>query len=768
MPGFYEETILEARERLRDAHYRTVCQLIGDFERRGNSEGAHTWRRALTDRYPDRDAPSVRPAVPRDISRAQPPSTRFFGREQEAEAIRSWLAAGCSPILTLTGPAGIGKTRLAEETLRDVTFVALAELRSADRLYEAIQTALRLDAHSGHSAEENVLRCLRSAPTVLILDNFEQLVEAGAVQVARLLHAAPDTRLIITSRTRLEIEGERELVLSPLPPGESRSLFLERARAARTAFPDDPEDGDVDAICVLLEGIPLALELAAARGLALGPAQIRRQLADRFSFLVSRRRDIPERQRSLRAALEWSIQLLSPPLLESFLRCSVFRGGFTEEAASAVFASKHPAVDILETLRAHSLVLANFAQNQPARYDLLVSLRELGESLIPLPVRADARLRHARFFQSYVASCQKDVQNGLAHLDHDHENVLTALETLAEIDGDTCAGMTLTLCGHWEHTGRMATARAWLARCLSLMPADSAQRGPLLERYGALLMDFDHRVRVFEQGVTAYHDAGDWEGVARLEHALGSAAFAQGHAEEAQNRFAACLTLRRRLHEAGGEDSGLASTLHMLAVTSHRLHPEQDVAPLLNEAESRLRASGKTLGLAFVLSTRRRHAWERDDIAEARLRAEETEQCVEEATRMVAGHDDPPNHVFLWQYRGLVLTHQADFDRAFAPLCYARELYAGIGNTVSALQMLRHLANWHLLARGDARRAVRLWAMIDANLAAPFARLAPPERRWQEEYERQASARLGADEAGERAAGRLLTDETATALATIL
>ena len=570
-------------------------------------------------------------------------------------------------------------------------------------------------------------------------------------------------------------------------------MFLERARAVR---PDFTDSEDVTRICTLLEGLPLALELAAARALSLSSSQIRHQLADRFAFLVSRRRDVPDRQRSLRAAIEWSIHLLSPPLLESLLRLCVFRGGFTEMAADAILTSKAATVDILEALRSHSLVHATFLGSGVVRYDLLVSLREFCLGRAPRALRQEAVSAHARYYFDLAERVRASSVGG--EVADEGENFHGALSALAESDPDSCARMALALAGFWERRGGTATARFWFDRCLSLLPETSERHGPLLEHLGMVRMHLPDREAIYERGIVAYAAIGDREGVARLQHAAAGVALAQGEVARAKDRYAECLLLRQELAAAGGGDAGLASTMHMLAVSIRRLNPEADVSPLLDEAEARLSASSP-LGLAFVLNTRRGHAWEEGDVARARKLGERVEEtmlacgkialaahthawlalpalaegdterasaCLVEAEKRVAGHDDPANLVFLWHYGGLVATHRGDYDEAFTSLCYARKLCGELENRVGELKVLRLLGNWHLAARGDARSAVRLWAAVESLQESAYTRLPAPERGWQNAHERQAHLLLGPDVANERSAGGALTLYAAVALAT--
>jgi predicted ATPase len=330
--------------------------------------------------------------------------------------LRAWLNAG-EKLITLSGPGGSGKTRLAIETVREVAplwkdgvhFVPLAPLSEVSLLFSTIRDALQLAARSDLAPLEQIERALRGRRLLLLLDNFEQLVPDGATHLQALRERLPEATILVTSRVLLNLPGEREFSVAPLPtPLQNMALDEMRDYASAELFCDRSgvalAEGNADAIgalCRRLDGIPLALELAAARARVLAPAQIMERLEKYPDFLQSREFGIPARHKTLRAAIEWSADLLSPELRVFFCRLSVFRGSLTLAAAEEICApgvcEEWEVVDFLEQLRGHSLLQTLETENG-TRYRLLEMLREWAQSQLSSEQSEQLSVRHFEYY----------------------------------------------------------------------------------------------------------------------------------------------------------------------------------------------------------------------------------------------------------------------------------------------------------------------------------------------------------------------------------
>jgi predicted ATPase len=412
LPGFYDDWSIAERERLREGLFDALTRLILDLESIGRRDEALSCRRDTLTRFPDRLLPELEAASPTVAASSPAPEGRYFGREVERDALRTWVTEGTERLRTLVGPGGIGKTRLAREATAgtDALFVSFAEVFEADRIYETLHATLGLPPHQGDPYLPVVASLRGRDAPLLILDNLEQLIEEAAPRLTRLLRDVPRLRILATSRKRLNLPDERVVALNPLPDEASVALFLDRARLARPEFSQTVESlALVGEICGLLEGLPLAIELCAARTVVLGPRQILSQLQSRLRFLVNRRHAPVERHRSLRTALDWSFELLSEDLRRFFARLSVFRGGFTIEAAEAIASECVPStVDALDDLHAHSLITVRFEENGEARYDILVVIREYAEEVLTgLGESESAQDQHLAYFEDHVASIEQ-------------------------------------------------------------------------------------------------------------------------------------------------------------------------------------------------------------------------------------------------------------------------------------------------------------------------------------------------------------------------
>ena len=511
LPGFYDEWILEERERLEAV--REQAQLERDS--------------LPPPKLPLDPLPEAAPAehaAPALLERAPLPMgfplqfTRFFGREAERARLAEMLCDPEVSLVTLIGPGGAGKTRLALETARQAAgsfrglacFVPLADISDSALIPVSIAAVLRLPLSSESTPQAQVAAHLAGLPSLLVLDNMEHLGEDGAAQTRALLAETPGLTCLVTSRRRLDLEGERELFLRSLPvPGSaseedetpaalallpSVQLFVDRAQAVRPDFQVTPHNAaSVAAICRSLEGIPLALELAAARVQTLTPAQMQTQLAARLDFLTSRRRDLPARHRSLRAALEWSTQLLTPEQLQFFVRLSVFRGGCTLESAQAVCESPE-ALDLLEQLRERSLIVAEEPDEAglAMRFRMLEALREFGAEQLSGDEGHALSCRHAHYCEALAARMDAlwdgpEQEQGRATLEAEYDNLRAALTFCRtdETGGATGLRLAASLGHFWVLRGLLREGLDWLDAALARPGPDDA-RAAALARAGYL------------------------------------------------------------------------------------------------------------------------------------------------------------------------------------------------------------------------------------------------------------------------------------------
>lgn len=405
LPGLYDDATVAERERLEALSDRV---------------------REKAERLPD-VSPSVRPTLPGYL-------TRFLLREPERDRLATLLRE--RRLITILGPGGIGKTRLATELAGAlspeyslVAFVALEECFDASQLLERVRRALPL-AGIDRSARELLTSFLLDRPTLLVLDNLEQLIESGAAEaIEELLYALPLLQCVVTSRRQLGIEGEQLFPLEPLSVEKSLELFLERARAVRPDFAIASENrASALALCRRLDGIPLAIELAASRIGSLTVGEIAEQLETSLRVLARPRK--VARQASVHGAIAWSWRLLAPHLQAFLARLSIFRGGWTLSAATVV-CEREDARECLDALCEASLGVREEDSAGEARYRLLELIRAFAAEQLPDYLRAETSARHRNYF----------AKDGT---DNDAENIQAALESAAA-DGDAACAYALFL-----------------------------------------------------------------------------------------------------------------------------------------------------------------------------------------------------------------------------------------------------------------------------------------------------------------------------------
>lgn len=530
------------------------------------------------------------------------PLTSFIGREDEiAEAGR--ILDG-TRLLTLTGVGGVGKTRLATEIAWKLMpefaggawFIDLAPVAAGALLERQVATALGLPEQAGAALADQLASRLREADTLLILDNCEHLREATAERAAHLLAAVPGLKILATSREALGVPGEVDYPLQPLdlpadddPDAIRRSaavnLFLARARAARPRLRDDAQTlVAVAGICRELEGLPLALELAAARAKALSTAEIAEQVHDRFRFLVSWRRLTTARHQTLREAVDWSYSLLEADAQRTLTQLSVFAGGFSLDAVASVSSDgdEGTALELLTRLTDASLLVVEEADGI-SRYRLLETIRQYAAERMAGSGEADeVRERHAAHFERLAVRAWRPLRFGdesprwVALLAREHDNLRAALAWARERgDGGRLLRMTESLWWFWWMHGDLTEGADWLEQALARSPDDSDQlHGRAL--YGASGLawargDLDSAGALAERAISLAAAAGDVMFESGGVNTLALIALGRGDAAGAEQLF---LAARRRAAMDGSDpawrDQLIATLTNNLGTAAHQ------------------------------------------------------------------------------------------------------------------------------------------------------------------------------------------------------
>ncbi|HUQ05226.1 MAG TPA: BTAD domain-containing putative transcriptional regulator [Kofleriaceae bacterium] len=410
--------------------------------------------------------------------------TAFVGRAHEVSDVRRHLS-GASRLVTITGVGGSGKTRLALEVAaqleaegRAVGWVELAGLSDPELTAYHMAEQLGLREQRTASATQAIIELVRDRELVLVVDNCEHLVDSAAGLVEALLRACPRLRVLATSREPLAIAGERAWLVPPLRDHDASRLFVERAQDVVPAFTlDDGNAALIAEICRRLDGLPLAIELAAARVRVLSPAQIVERLEDRFRLLASGSRNAIPRHQTLRAAIDWSYTLLTADEQRLLDRLSVFSGGFTLEAAEGVCATTVDealaVLDVLARLVDRSLVTMREVGGS-ARYALLETVRQYAaEHLRARDEEALLRRRHAGYFHDLVAAAEPYLITAQRRpwLDRVHteiDNLRQALTWTRDSDPACHLRLTGMLCWFWFSTGFWSEGRRWAEEALTM------------------------------------------------------------------------------------------------------------------------------------------------------------------------------------------------------------------------------------------------------------------------------------------------------------
>jgi predicted ATPase/class 3 adenylate cyclase len=510
-------------------------------------------------------------------------SSTLLGREEELEQLMKLLTDG-TRLVTVTGPGGTGKTRLALQVAAElvgtfsdgVFWVPLAGVADPELVLPEIARTL--------PARDDLLGYLRGKGLLLLVDNFEHLL-AAAPDLASLLAAADGLRVIATSRAPLRISGEREYPLDPLPPKDAVTLFLERARAVGKDFAPSPT---IETICRNLDGLPLAIELAAARTKLLSPEALLERLDRALSVLTGGARDAPERQRTLRATIEWSHDLLQQESKRLFARLSVFLGSFPLEAAEEVCDADLDGIAALVDLS----LLKPIAED---RFLMLETIREYAAEKLEASGEGDElRRRHANAFRSLAAECYARRVDAEAEsserLESDHDDLRAALEWLAAHDPDAELELAGALGWFWLSHSHLSEGRRRLTDALDRSRGEGSVRAAALTAVVALAGwqgDADRGPAWLNEGIALWRDLGDVAELAYALETLGWVLFAVGDNLPGLAVFEESLELRRASGDALGEMRSLGGVCQMLVAESEVDRAEPLSRQLLELARDR-------------------------------------------------------------------------------------------------------------------------------------------------------------------------------------
>ena len=771
-----------------DVHTETIRLLIADGRLEAARRAYAQWERRLHEELDDRPPAAVRdllksatgervvpkrnvtPSVPaasppaKGPAASKPPTsemplsrlmpiylTRFFGRETEQSRLENWLHDPGVRLITLTGIGGCGKTRLAVETARreaarnaeerrPVWFVPLADLWDARRISETVHQALALPRDPRSDPTDQVVSYLETCheDPVLIFDNFEQLARDGAPTLTSLLQRIPRLTCLVTSRHRMDLPGEQELPLQPLPiaadEGEPLTLerlleapgtrlFVDRAQTVRPDFQVTARNAaDIAAICRMLEGIPLAVELAAARAGALGPAQMRSRLADGWDVPSDRRQRREERHRSLRATLEWSYRLLAPDLRTFFCRLAVFRGGCDADSAEAI-CEEAQALDFLARLRATSLLAAE-ERAGAVRFRMLEIVREWAQERLSSEEQEGLAARHAAFFRDLAERAEPHLEGPeqtawREGLEADYANLLTALDWAERHDPLLGLRTAAALYPLWYKHGYGREGRERFASLLSRIdtsdttPETLSLKAKALKGAGSLAFaqgDNEAALRHLTEGLAAARIGEDAATTASILNNLGLVAWQQGDLLRADQAITEALAIRR----AQGDRWYEASALLNLGAVARDRGETQRSRTLFEESLAVCRETGDRQGLSRALNNLGNIVLSQEDL-------ESAGRYYEESAAIKRELGDRRGYAVSLHNLATIANRQGDWERARTLAEESLALHQTLQDPRSVAFALNLLGQTSLLAgdREMAQRQLTEGLLLRRRLANP-------------------------------------------------
>lgn len=689
--------------------------------------------------------------------------TPFVGREHELVQIADMLGNPHCRLITLLGPGGVGKTRLAHQAAMEqlevfpdgVFFVQLEHLREPELLATAIADALGLRLQAADDPSRQLLDFLRPKELLLLLDTFEHLL-AAAQWLSLLLRSAPGVTLLVTTRERLDVQGEWLVDVGGLAvPDEAGSdieesgagqLWLRTARRAQAGYRlERDEQPCVARICRMVEGMPLAIELAAAWVRLLECHEIAAEIASGLALLTTTSRDIPERHRSLRAVLDHSWQLLNDDEQRILRQLSVFRGGLERNAGAQLIGAS---LDHLVALVGKSLLRSHAPAASQRRYDLHELVRQYAFEQLELAGETEqTRNTHLAHFLELAEQAATHLTGAeqarwVLRLEAEHSNLRAALEWAWQSgQAEPAARLCTALWRFWQTRGHFTEGRQWIARVLQMTdhgrpgrsadaqdPAAGADRGMtrlsrahVLKGGGVLAWaqsDYVEATALFETSLALYRELDDTDGIAAVSSNLGVLALYQGRYEQASELFQTSLVLRRDLRDTWGT----AVCLNNLGATAGKQGNLALAQGYYEEALSLYRQLGYERGIAVLLGNLGDVAEDRGDFARAHAFSSE-------GLALMRKLGDKPGTAAALARLGLLALRRDDVAEAQTPFAESLALSQALGDKEYIAICLEGFA---AIAAAHQRRerAARLWGAADAIRTAinvPFPTGLRPE-----------------------------------------
>ncbi len=677
------------------------------------------------------------------------PLTSLIGREREIAAVAAMLVGKSGRLVTLVGPGGVGKTRLALRVAAEmadsfpdgVTFVSLAPITDPRAVGSTVAQAVGMRGAGDAPLTDRLAAFLGDRHLLLVLDNFEQVSEAAPL-VVDLLGACPNLAMLVTSRGPLRVSGERQFLVPPLAlnpreetAGSTESaeieavrLFVERARAVDSDFVVTPESAKVvGEICRRLDGLPLAIELAAARVKVLPPPAMLARLERRLPLLTGGPRNVPARQQTLQAAIAWGYDLLSPTEQALFRWLAVFVGGCPLEGAEALAAGIQPRLGVperIDSLMDRSLLRQETLDGEP-RFGMLETVREFAlERLEEAGEEDAARRTHAGYYLALAEMAEPELTGPaqiawLNRLEAEQHNLRAAFGwTLKRNEVEFGLRLAGALMRFWEHHSHFSEERRWLDHALARWEQVSAPvQAKALHTAGVLAMGQSHYVQATEylsESLALFRSLGDRYGVAFALNRLGTIDLYTGDVERAEGRFEEGLALMREV----GDQDGIAALLGQLGYAALLRGQHDRAVTSFEESLQRYRDLGSRLGSGKMLDNLGRAVLEQGDDARALCLLEE----------------------------GL------DLNREAGNRWYVAECLEALAVAESRL--------------GAARRGARLWGAAEALRDTIGAPVPPGERAHNERWLAEIRSRLDDSSfATARSEGRAMPWEQAVARA---